>query len=239
MEIHIAAVVMIAIIAAILLYTWRTNASTLPATNQEQEHFIETYAFPSSIATKIQTTYPHLSSDQVSLALKGLREFFHACQRASKVMVAMPSQVVDVAWHAFILSTRDYERFCQHAFGRFLHHTPAEAMEKPEKAQDGIKRIWNSACTREGIDPKSPHRLPLLFALDTDLEIPDGFTYSLDCQPTGSHSFCAKHIGCAWVPTRKDPTPPPDKKTSVFSRRSGGCGGGCGTSCGGGGCGGD
>ena len=136
MEIHIAAVVMIAIIAAILLNTWRTNASTLPATNQEQEHFIETYTFPSSIATKIHTKYPHLSSEQVSLALEGLREFFYACQRASKVMVAMPSQVVDVAWHEFILSTRDYERFCQHAFGRFLHHTPAEAMEKPEKAQD-------------------------------------------------------------------------------------------------------
>ena len=239
MEIHMTAVVIIAVIAAILLYTWRSNASTPPATNQEQEHYIATYTFPSSLATTIHMKYPHLSSDQVSLALDGLREFFYACQRASKVMMAMPSQVVDVAWHEFILSTRDYEQFCQHAFGRFLHHTPAEAMKKPEKAQDGIKRIWKSACTHEGIDPTSPHRLPLLFALDTELEIPDGFKYSLDCQQPGSHTFCAKHIGCAWVPTRKDPTPRPDKKESVFSRRSGGCGGGCGSSCGGGGCGGD
>ena len=240
MEIQIAALAIIAIIASILLYHWRTNASTPPGTNHEQEQFIETYTFPSSIETKIHTTYPHLSSEQVSLALEGLRAFFHACQRASKVMMSMPSQVVDVAWHEFILCTRDYERFCQHAFGRFLHHTPAEAMEKPEKAQDGIKRIWKSACSREGIDPTLPNRLPLLFALDTELEIPDGFKYSLDCQPAGSHTYCAKHIGCAWVPTRKDPTPRPDKKTSVFSRRGGGCGGGCGTSCGGdGGCGGD
>jgi hypothetical protein len=124
------------------------------------------------------------------------------------------AQAVDDAWHAFILFTRSYDRFCQPALGRFLHHTPAEAMVSPTIAQEGIKRAWNLACRREGIDPKAPARLPLLFAIDAMLGIPDGFRSELRCSPgEGSSGYCASHIGC----------------TS--------CGGGCGgdSGCGGGG----
>jgi hypothetical protein len=81
----------------------------------------------------------------------------------------MPSQVVDVAWHAFILSTRTYEEFCQNAFGPFLHHMPAEAMQGAEYASEGIQRTWALACKREGIDPKAPTQLPLLFAIDAKI----------------------------------------------------------------------
>jgi len=107
----------------------------------------------------------------------------------------MPSQVVDDAWHEFILFTRSYERFCQQAYGKFLHHTPAEAMRSPTSAQDGIKRAWRLACLKEKIHPKTPTRLPLLFALDAELAIANGFIYSLNCIP-GSGSYCVNNIGC-------------------------------------------
>jgi hypothetical protein len=29
-----------------------------------------------------------------------------------------------VAWHAFILHTRDYEHYCRERFGRVIHHQP-------------------------------------------------------------------------------------------------------------------
>ena len=61
----------------------------------------------------------------------------------------MPSQVVDDAWHTFILFTRNYELFCRKAFGRFLHHTPAEAMAGQTTATEGIKRTWRIACQLE------------------------------------------------------------------------------------------
>jgi hypothetical protein len=116
-------------------------------------------------------------------------------------MVAMPSQVVDDAWHEFILFTRQYARFCRGAFGRFLHHTPAEAMRSPTQASDGIKRTWRLACAREGIDPRKPQRLPRLFAMDAALLIAGGFIYQLDCLATGRDGaagtgFCASDIGC-------------------------------------------
>lgn len=33
-------------------------------------------------------------------------------------------RTIDNMWHEFILLTRDYQNFCDHYFGRFLHHEP-------------------------------------------------------------------------------------------------------------------
>jgi hypothetical protein len=35
-----------------------------------------------------------------------------------------PPRPVDVAWHAFILHTREYEAYCRERFGRVIHHEP-------------------------------------------------------------------------------------------------------------------
>jgi hypothetical protein len=43
-----------------------------------------------------------------------------------------PSQMIDVAWHNFILFTREYREFCQHYFDRFIDHTPNEPDAAPE-----------------------------------------------------------------------------------------------------------
>jgi hypothetical protein len=158
--------------------------------------FIENYKFPKKVAVKVLETYPHLTEQQVHQILDGLREYFHICNIAGKKMVTMPSQVVDIAWHEHILFTQSYACFCRRALGRFLHHTPAEAMRKPTSAQEGIKRAWKISCSRENISTKTPETLPLLFALDTQLNIPDGFKYTLNC-PGSAGSYCATHIGCS------------------------------------------
>lgn len=163
----------------------------------KRERFIDSFCFPESISQKIIEKHPHLSEHDVSEVLNGLREYFYICNIAGKRMVSMPSQVVDLAWHEFILFTKKYDQFCKKALGRFLHHTPAEAMECPTQAQAGIKTAWKIACHREGIRPTSPNKLPALFAIDAKLNISDGFMYSLDCTRPGSKDYCASHIGCS------------------------------------------
>lgn len=213
---------------------------------QEQQHqFISTYEYSPSIARKVQSTYPHLSSQDVTLVLSGLREFFLICHLGGYHTVSLPSQAVDVAWHEFILSTRDYETFCQKSFGRFLHHTPAEAMQGTNQATDGIKRAWALSCKREGVDLKAPSHLPLLFALDAQLDIADGYKYSVDCRQPGSHPYCAMHIGEPWLPATPESSSLPKREPLYSSPHScgggfdswlggsscsagGGCGGGCG-----------
>lgn len=161
----------------------------------KREKYINNYVFPATIKKKLLEAYPHLSDKEIFQIMLGLRQYFHICNMAGNHFVSMPSQVVDVAWHEFILFTRQYQQFCKTAFGRFLHHTPAEAMSGKTIAQDGIKRAWRLCCIREKIDPKYPNKLPLLFSLDGNLSIPDGFHYSRDCSKTGD-SYCASHVGC-------------------------------------------
>ena len=218
--------------------------------NKRQESFITTYEFPPTLLNKVHRAYPHnIHSKDSPLILTGLRDFFLICHDAEMMPVSMPSQVVDVAWHEFILSTRAYEEFCQNAFGRFLHHMPAEAMQGTEYASEGIKRTWALACKRDGIDPKAPTKLPLLFALDAKLEIENGYKYSLDCRQPGSYTYCAMHIGELWLPTTVNP--PSSMRTDSLHPVGNSCGGGCGGlfgggsscssggGCSGGGCGGD
>jgi hypothetical protein len=59
----------------------------------------------------------------------GLRQWLRCCGAAlrDKKVIGMPSHAVDEAWHGFILCTARYERFCDDAYGRFLHHHPEGA----------------------------------------------------------------------------------------------------------------
>ncbi len=197
---------------------------------QKRLDYIENYRFPGVIKSKLRNKHGHLDESQLDLVEQGLRDYLYICCKAGKRMVAMPSQVVDDAWHEFILYTRCYELFCRKAMGRFLHHTPTEAMSSKVSAQDGIKRAWRLSCEREKINPKTPSRLPLLFELDHRLDIENGYIYSLNCQdkssPLYGDSYCAGHIGCA-------------SGCGGDSGSTSDCGGsGCSSSCGSG-CGGD
>ncbi|MFZ5594941.1 MAG: glycine-rich domain-containing protein [Pseudomonadota bacterium] len=195
----------------------------------ERQSYIENFQFPDAVHERVCEKYPHLGEDHINQVMSSLKTWFLLCGKSSFNMISMPSQVVDTAWHEFILFTRQYEEFCQNATGCFIHHRPAEAMETPTQAQEGIRRTWELACGHEGINPKSPSRLPMLFAIDTLLDIPDGFRYVLDCSVAEDHKcpvedsspgqsapYCASHIG-------------------IRSCGGGGGGCGCGGGCGGGG----
>lgn len=169
---------------------------------QQRQQVIERLTFDASVTRRVHNKYPHLTSSQLEQVLDGLRDYFklyHLGQHRG--MLSMPSQAVDEAWHAFILSTKAYATFCQRAFGKFLHHHPAETMRSRTEANKGIKRVWNLACRQEGINAAKPERLPRIFALDADLQIPEGFRYSLNCLAAlsgaalASDSYCASHIG--------------------------------------------
>lgn len=188
--------------------------------------YIAEYRFHPMLSKKVKMAYPHLSDRDVRLVFDALRDYFHICAQAKNRMVAMPSQVVDVAWHEFILSTRSYEAFSKKAIGRFLHHTPTEVMKTPTIAQEGIKRVWRLACAKEGISPSRPDRLPLLFAIDGLLNIADGYRYSLDCKSGNGVGYCAGDIGCSSGCTGDSGSESISGSSCGASSCGSGCGGG-------------
>lgn len=213
-------IILISLLALVAVLLWRNWS------RQRRGAYIAAYPYQRFLDKRLAARRPELSAEQRSEVFAALDDYFQLCRKAGRRMVAMPSQAVDDAWHEFILFTRQYDKFCRHAFGRFLHHTPAEAMSTPTQASDGLKRAWRLACAHEKINPKAPERLPRLFALDAALGIAGGFVYQLDCLAASGGAagsgYCASHIGCSG--------------SSGCSGDSGSSdGGGCGGGCGGGG----
>lgn len=188
----------VTLIAAILIFfiVYLTKAAKAPT--MVRGNFISGYQFPPSLNEKLIEKYPFLSQSQTDEIIEGLRTYFHICNMAQKQSenLAMPSQAIDSAWHEFILHTKLYGQYCEQAFGQFLHHNPAQGMASQTQAQLAMKMTFSFACRLFSISTKSPHKLPPIFALDAQLNIPQGFNYSLKCLHKNDGSFCLSNIGC-------------------------------------------
>ena len=106
---------------------WKVWQSTIGKTRRRD--FIARYRFNASLRAKIAADLPDNSSSDIDLVLEGLRQFFTIAHLAGKARIGMPSKVVDIAWHHFILHTVDYHAFCKGAFGRFYNHMPSSRVE--------------------------------------------------------------------------------------------------------------
>jgi len=198
--------------------------------------FIRTYRWPPGLLQKLSEQHPALSRKDAALVSRGLRQFFIAHLMSGRQFVSMPSRVADDLWHEFILYTRDYQRFCRKAFGAFMHHAPAVVLSEDRKSNEGLRRVWWYCCKYENIDARNPTRLPLLFALDAKLNIPDGFVYHPRCEELRQRGSATVYCGGEFASASID------GGTAGFGDSGGGWGGdggGSGGSCGGGsGCGG-
>lgn len=79
-----------------------------------------------------------------------------------------------------------------------MHHTPAEVLGRDPKRNDGLRRTWYWACKKESINPRTPSRLPLLFALDKKFAIAGGFSYVPDCSDIDRKSGSGDHCGTSF-----------------------------------------
>jgi len=228
---------MVAVLLVGLALRWALHAWELSRRRQ----FVRESELPRFLGGKLRAKYPQLSAGDADLVLRGLRQFFLAHLRSGRQFVAMPSQVADAAWHEFILHTRAYEAWCQLAFGKLLHHTPAEVLGRDPKRNDGLRRTWYWACKEESINPRQPSRLPLLFALDKKFDIPGGFSYVPDCRDidrqSGSDAYCGTSFGDGGGDGASGDATSfggSDSASADGAGDGGGDAGGCGGGCGGG-----
>jgi hypothetical protein len=145
---------------------------TLPFQTGRRRAYIEHYAIPIALRTKLREKFD--DDRQVQIAVEGLREWYLACLAARGEMLGMPSRAVDIAWHEMILMTREYHHFCHRAFGRYLHHTPDSAMDAPMSSSLArtLAIAESQSLTVAGV--------PRLFAVDKELELEDGLLWQAD-----------------------------------------------------------
>ena len=137
---------------------------------KRRRDFIERYEFPLALRSKVGEK---LDRAQAGATLEGLREWYLACLDAPGATLGMPSRAVDIAWHEMILMTHTYHRFCERAFGRYLHHSPEATMEEP--LRQSLGRTLAVVEHRSG----TLAAVPLLFAIDSELDIVDGHTWTV------------------------------------------------------------
>ena len=221
--------VLLAIVSGVSLVLWSRSRLA------KRADFIRTYMFPPGLLDKLLAARPGLSIKDRQLVARALRQFFLVYHKSGYRHISMPSLVVDDLWHEFILYTKNYQAFCQQAFGRYMHHTPAAVLGQNQRNNDGLRRTWHFACLEENINPKRATRLPLLFALDAKWDIPNGFRYETNCSALRKNGdgtvYCAGDFSGGMGDS--------DGSFFSFSSDSGsdsssdsggdsGCGGGCG-----------
>ena len=215
------------VVALVIHSLWRSLRDL------KRAEFIREYQWPAGLLSRLEATYPQFSRKESALVGNGLRQFFLAYLKGGRKHVAMPSQAADELWHEFILYTREYNRFCDAAFGGFMHHTPAVVLSPDRKSSnEGLRRVWWHCCKFENIDAGNPTRLPLLFALDAKLNIPNGYVYAPDCSELRRSGAAGSQCGGDFSSSSVD------GGTDGFGDAgsdSGGDGGGDGGGCGGGG----
>lgn len=237
-----ALVVAVSAVIGILAWVATRKAAQRSIEREGRANFIDGYEFPPELSQRVHVLHPQFTHDQVGMVMDGLRQYFLACLGAQTHGIAkqcgMPSKAVDDAWHEFILMSRDYESFCRQAFGSYLHHTPQEQSVEPMRDS-----VANTLHQFRGA-PVGPAgwamagTIPLLFAIDRQLGIADGFHHdpeSLDALDTrrvalqaqansAAHGSGAESIGS-------------DNGPSCDAVGGSSCDGGGGGGCSGGGCG--
>jgi hypothetical protein len=168
---------LVGVLGVVMLAVWQALRRARRA------DYIRSFALPRGLFDKLRQRHPQLTQKDCQLVAQALRQFFLAYLSSRQHPVSMPSQVADDLWHEFILYTRNYQAFCQRAFGHFMHHTPAAVMGSEKRVNVGLRRCWWHCCRAENIAPRKPTRLPLLFAIDAKLGIAGGYHYVLDCGP--------------------------------------------------------
>jgi hypothetical protein len=115
------------------------------------EAFVRSCTFPAHLSKALASEDPAVPWEPVE---QGLREWFVCCAHRRKHPLAMPSRLVDEAWHRFILDTVAYTDFCERAYGRRLNHFPEDWMSRfDEPRLSKFETVWawdRSDWSREG-----------------------------------------------------------------------------------------
>lgn len=139
--------------------------------------FIAQYQFNPAIKVKLAEKYPHLCEADRDRVIEELRYFFLINLKHSAKM-AMPSRIVDTAWHAFMLLDKEYRGFCKIVYGHYL--APIFSPCKINRYWEKLNNAWCWSCQEECLNPEFPLRMPRLFAVDAELSIADVFAHCPD-----------------------------------------------------------
>ncbi|MGW1504205.1 glycine-rich domain-containing protein [Streptomyces mirabilis] len=105
------------------------------------------------LTRRIVAEHPEIS-EPTARRIVGQAAAFIAASGQQPGSELAPSKLVDFGWHAFILHTVDYARFCRQVAGEFVHHVPTDDDQDAAAAVQTRERTLAAiAATGLAIDP--------------------------------------------------------------------------------------
>ncbi len=105
-----------------------------------------------------------ISDTEAEAWVAEMLKFLHAAAHARREALGFqlrPPHKVDLAWHAFILHTRDYANFCERDVGFFLHHTPDGLGDNGAGIQRTLDYLRTRALAEQLFGPVDPEIWPV------------------------------------------------------------------------------
>lgn len=104
----------------------------------------------------------------VLAACQQYRRYLFLLYKYSPAYTLPPSRDIDEIWHAHILHTQAYTKFCEQLFGRFMHHHPHHG-ERGELSEDilqalfiNTKKFYSQEFGEELLDVRQPNLLNMV-----------------------------------------------------------------------------
>jgi len=88
---------------------------------------------------------PEMSENDVLNAVQQYRRFLTLKIRYPSAQL-VPTDDIDLIWHAHILDTENYQLDCNSLFGRFMHHSPFFG-EYGDESQEQMNDLFNITST--------------------------------------------------------------------------------------------
>jgi hypothetical protein len=150
---------------------------------------VDAYQFPGAVRQRLAFTYPDMTPEHMGKVEAAARQWFRIAARHPKAQLSMPSAAVDAFCRELIAHTREYQEFCAQALGR------SDPLV-PEHGSDALPATLRLAQEDEGCGPAV---LPLLFRVDRETEVRDGWHYLVDCGGRGQcfdvvDAICLAHL---------------------------------------------
>ena len=105
-----------------------------------------------------------LSREQAVVALKQYYGLMVATPNGAEYAV---SSVLDPYWHAHILDTQGYARFCERTAGEFMHHVPLDETDEVEFSRVCGVYLQTGEALRQMFQDVSDVAFPLVACEDT------------------------------------------------------------------------
>lgn len=88
------------------------------------QSFINNYQFtPATLQTFEKLSGISIQSNEFKAISDALKDYY-VMHTVDGCFIGMPVEDIDHLWHAHILDTNEYHKFCEKAFGKYLHHQP-------------------------------------------------------------------------------------------------------------------